>query len=224
MTKRAHDPGMLSQYLDGGLSVADQEAVERHLEECDECVRCLGELREVMVTARSLPAVPPGRDLWPDIRARLTPRSTVPAAPPAPNVVPLAPRRRVFLTVPQLMAASIAVAAVSGAVVWAALESVSTAPVPVVAAVSEAGNGMPWLVSAAYEPGMSTLEAEYQARRAELDPETILVIERNLAIIDEAIREAQEALAADPSSGFLNTRLADSLRRRMSILREVTSI
>jgi anti-sigma factor RsiW len=223
MSNRVHDPAVLSDYLDGGLSVADQEAVERHLEECGECVRLLGELREVVVAARALPSVPPGRDLWPDIRARLGSPDRVAPASPAARVLPIGPRRRVTLTVPQLMAASLAVAAVSAALVWAALGSVQTAPSAVMAA-AEAAEGAPWLVSSAYEPGMSALEAEYNARRDELDPETIMVIERNLAIIDEAIREAGEALAADPSSGFLNTRLADALRRRMSILREVTSI
>ena len=68
------------------------------------------------------------------------------------------------------------------------------------------------------------LEAEFELRRAVLDPATIQVVERNLAIIDGAIAESRRALEADPSSGFLNGYLAEAMRRKVDLLRQATRI
>ena len=46
------------------------------------------------------------------------------------------------------------------------------------------------------------------------------VIEKNLAIIDRAIRDAQSALAADPASSYLNLHLAQEMRRKLELLRQ----
>ena len=61
-------------------------------------------------------------------------------------------------------------------------------------------------------------------QRDRLDPRTVVVIERNLAVIDDAIRQAQEALDADPANTFLNSHLADARRRKIELLRRATSI
>jgi hypothetical protein len=51
-----------------------------------------------------------------------------------------------------------------------------------------------------------------------------MVIERNLAAIDEAIRQAREALDSDPANPFLNSHLADSRRRKIDLLRHATTL
>jgi anti-sigma factor RsiW len=221
MHGRAHEAERLSEYLDGDLTPPARAEVEAHLRDCPECAALLDELATVVTAAGELPEVAPGRDLWPGVRARLRPRGA--GAGVRTGVVSVAGRRRIILTVPQLMAASLALALASGGAVWAALG----APVPTgapVAATAGPASGLPVVLAAAWEPAMSALESEYEARRGELDPETVVVIERNLAMIDDAIREAWQALAADPSSGFLNSHLAEAMRRRANLLREVTSI
>jgi hypothetical protein len=60
--------------------------------------------------------------------------------------------------------------------------------------------------------------------RDELDPRTIVVIERNLTAIDQAIREARAALDADPANTFLNSHLADARRKKLELLRRATMI
>ena len=59
--------------------------------------------------------------------------------------------------------------------------------------------------------------------RAVSDLERTLV-ERNLAVIDEAIGQARAALDADPANTFLNSHLADARRRKLELLRRATSI
>lgn len=241
-----HWTDRLSEYLDGDMDAADRAALEDHLARCVDCASVLGELRAVVTTAAMLEDEPPARDLWPGIQARLEPRqsaatqpaatqpvaaqpaATQPAAAPRdPDVIPIESWRRVAVGVPQLIAAGLALVVMSAAATWVALGGASGDPAPVVTAVATSPETAPasdQVVLAAFEPAMAELEAEYQARRAELDPETIRVVEENLAIIDAAIREAHEALAADPASGFLHGHLAETMRWRMDLLRQATSI
>jgi hypothetical protein len=77
---------------------------------------------------------------------------------------------------------------------------------------------------AAFDRAVSDLERTLVEQRATLDPRTIVIIERNLAVIDEAIRQARAALDADPANTFLNSHLADARRRKLELLRRATSI
>jgi hypothetical protein len=56
-------------------------------------------------------------------------------------------------------------------------------------------------------------------RRAQLDTGTVGVLERNLNIIDQAIRESRAALARDPASAFLNEQLNNVLEQKVELLR-----
>jgi hypothetical protein len=219
--QNGHWTDRLSEYIDGELSLDEQAAADRHLAACPECAALAEELSAVVRAAGTLPVMEPARDLWPTIRARLHGRGLArrPQASMGTGVVSLLARRRLAFSVPQLAAAALAVSLLSGAGAWALLRAPDH-PATAIAELSSPSD----VVLAAYEPAMDALEAEYAARRGELEPETILVVERNLAIIDAAIREARDALAADPSSGFLNAHLADAVRRRMNLLREVASI
>lgn len=61
----------LSEFRDGELEAAEQQALERHLEGCAACRRDLEALRRV---ARRLDAAPdrePEQDLWPELERRL---------------------------------------------------------------------------------------------------------------------------------------------------------
>jgi hypothetical protein len=56
-------------------------------------------------------------------------------------------------------------------------------------------------------------------RRAMLDTATVGVIERNLTIIDQAIRESRAALARDPASTLLNEQLNNALEQKVELMR-----
>lgn len=219
----------LSEYLDGDLDARERVGLEAHLETCAGCRAVLADLRSIVADAAGLTDVEPERDLWPGIEGRLAERrSPVDGVAVADEamVIPIADRRgRVMLTLGQLAAAAIALVLFSAGGVWMAL---ATADRPAVAAVGMSSDPIarvaPVSLTASYRQAVSELEAEFQSRRGELDPETILVVERNLAIIDEAIGEASTALAADPASGFLNSHLADAMRRKVELLRTATRI
>jgi len=67
---------------------------------------------------------------------------------------------------------------------------------------------------------VADLERVLAQGRSRLDTATVRVIEKNLGIIDRAIRDAQSALAADPANSYLNLHLAQEMRRKLELLRQ----
>jgi hypothetical protein len=57
------------------------------------------------------------------------------------------------------------------------------------------------------------------ARRDQLDPVTVAIIERNLAVIDTAIAESKAAIVRDPASRFLIESLNQSLQMKVELMR-----
>jgi len=68
------------------------------------------------------------------------------------------------------------------------------------------------------------LERVLAQGRGRLDTATVRVIEKNLGIIDRAIRDAQSALAADPANSYLNLHLAQEMRRKLELLRQAAAL
>jgi anti-sigma factor RsiW len=206
----------LSEYLDGELTPAQRTALEAHLGECGVCRETLGELRRVVARARALDDRPPAADLWPGIAEHI-------------GVVSLAARRaqrRVSFTVPQLAAAAVVVALFSAGSVWLVAGSRRTqAP-----AVSTATT-TPAMMNAAVSPlnartaaSVAALEETLARNRDRLDTATVRVIQKNLGIINRAIRDAQSALAADPGNAYLNLHLAHEMRRKLELLRTAAAL
>jgi anti-sigma factor RsiW len=208
----------LSEYLDGELAASERTALEAHLAACASCRSTLDELRRVVARAHALDDRPPTADLWPGIAAQI-------------GIVSLTARRarrRFSFTAPQLAAASIALALVSAGGAWLALRphaggpaataltGAPGAPVSSMVGVGSSANDL------RYAAQVAGLERALDRGRDRLDTATVRVIERNLRIIDRAIRDARSALAADPANSYLNLHLAQEMRRKLELLRQAT--
>jgi hypothetical protein len=200
----------LSEYLDGELAAGERTALEAHLTTCAACRATLDELRKVVARAKALEDRPPSTELWSGIHARLTPGRR-------PGVSRDATSRRVSFSVPQLLAASIALILLSGSGVWLALQPrspVRDGPVVVTPAV--------W--TGRTDAAISELQDVLSRSESRLDTATVRVVRENLAVIDRAIAEARNALAADPGNAYLNLHLANTMRRKLELLRRVNAI
>jgi Putative zinc-finger len=228
MTMHQEWTDKLSDYLDGELEAADQAAVEAHLRECAECVEVLNDLKRVVARAQGLDVRPLQRDLWPGVSARID---------------RVAPPRRISFTLPQLAAAAAVLIAVSGTVAVRLTERAKgPAPVaqaPVTAQASGGaqsaapdagiGGGMPLvervsLADAQYDAAVADLEKALKNGRGRLDTATIEIVEHNLQIIDQAIAQARDALAADPANGYLSGHLVEARRRKLDLLRRAAAL
>ena len=229
-TEQLHD------HLDCVLGGRRRAEVEAHLEGCSSCEAALAAVAEVVTGLRSLPLeASPRRDLWPGTLARITAIEAGvgdPAAGERPSVIAFPAhaggrRRRVSFTLPQLSAAAVALALLSGTSVWWILRGPADAPGlasgPVAGPVGVASTASFLPAATELDRAVADLRAVLDEGRGLLDDETVRVVEESLATIDEAIAEARRALADDPSSGLLNRLLISHQRAKLRVLQQATS-
>jgi hypothetical protein len=203
-------PQQLSLYLDGDLDPAPARELEAHLAACEQCALLLTELRRVVARAEALEDHPPQPDLWPGVAAAIG------AAPRS--------RGRIVFSIPQLLAAGIALMLLSGGAVAGMLR---------VRSQHNAG-GMPQTSITAvsthpatergYEAAIRELQAKLDAGRGKLDSTTVRVVEDKLRLVDRAIVEAERALAADPANAYLTGHLTQTRMRKLELLRRATAL
>jgi anti-sigma factor RsiW len=202
----------LSDYVDGELARGERSALEAHLATCAECRTTLEDLRQVVTRAKRLEPRPPTTDLWPGVAQRIG----------AGKVVDIRSRRFSF-NVPQLIAASVALVLLSAGGMWMAVhegQAVRTAsdtPRPDIAR-----NAAVW--TGRTDAAIADLQDALERNESRLDTATVRVVRENLALIDRAIAQARAALEADPGNAYLNLHLADTMRRKLELLRRVNAI
>ena len=199
----------LSEYLDGELAGADRVALEAHLERCGDCAEALAGLRRVVMRARALEDRPPAADLWAGVAERIG----------------AAPRHRGFtFSLPQLLAAGVALAVLSASGAWLLHpepQGVAFQAAPPQVPVTAVGAGT---ASRSYDAAVDDLEQILAEGRGRLDTATVRVLEENLALIDRAIAQARRAVAADSANLYLNTHLAETMRRKIDLLRQAAAL
>ena len=57
-----------------------------------------------------------------------------------------------------------------------------------------------------------------------LDPQTAAVLQKNIGVIDQAIRESHAALQAQPTSEVAQASLFEALQRKVSLLRDTVAL
>jgi hypothetical protein len=215
----------LSEYVDGELPREDEARLEAHLPSCAECRDIVEELRAVAARAASLPDAPPTHDLWPGIAADIS------RAAGGGRVLSMTPRRFSF-TLPQLVAASLALMVLSGGMVWMARLGGDRTDIPAVGArtspVAPAGApglALPVILAEAhYDDAIADLQQTLDEGRTKLDPETVAVLERNLVAIDRAIEQCREALSRDPANAYLSEHLVAAKKRKLALLRRAAAM
>jgi len=228
---------LLSDYVDGGLDVAARTGLESHLRGCPDCSETLEDLRIVVARARSLPvaAAAPDVDLWPGIESRIRggqrPAPVLPVPPPRSRSWS---ERRVSFSLPQLAAACLALAIVSGSAVWYARRSGMEQTVRSGGLIAGTGDQAIAFDAAAStrraapatpsKAGLEELRRILAEGRDKLDPATVKTLEESLAIIEIAIGQAQRALAADPANPYVRAHLNKTMQRKVDLLRQATML
>jgi hypothetical protein len=238
---------LLDEYIDGGLAAEACGEVERHLESCAECTAEVESLLVLRSRTRDLPReIAPGRDLWPEIRARLqaapVPRVAAPErlAGAEEGVIDLAARRGRTLRWNGAFgraAAVIALVALSSGGTAYLLRGRAAAPVAVApAATSPQATGNVRLAAdrrdlatfragaGGFEGAVEELRTTFESQRDRLSPETVKTIEQNLAIIDRAIAESRAALEKDPNDPDLPLLLSGVYRQKLELLQHAVQL
>ncbi len=195
---------------------------ERSLSGRDACALVVRELRAVAERASTLADRPPTQDLWSGIAARID----VPGAGEVIRLSDARARRRFAFTLPQLLAASIALILVSAGGAHL-IRQAGPEQAPVALQQGEPELMQVALGSAAvqrYDHAVTELSQVLEAGRQRLDPNTIRILERNLQLIDGAIAEAMQAVADDPASVYLQAHLAETMQRKLAVMRQAADL
>lgn len=220
--------------------IEHDETNETHRQRCADCAAVWAELEHISASARALPVLTPSRDLWAGIEARLTAHGGQSAGASDGGRLRIA-RRWWTLPAIRIAAAASLLIATTATVTWrlatresgealpAAMASNGTAGDAQSLALGGSEDGRDRLASYERDFGTMTdeiraLEALIATQRDRLEPATIAVIERNLALIDRAITESRAAFIQDPASRFLAAQLARSYGSKLSLLRDLAML
>lgn len=214
---------LLDDYVTGDLSEDARVPVADHVASCAVCSAEVESLKRVLSRASELPkSIDPPEEAWSNIRATIA-RDEVSVAA-RDNRVHLPLRRRPLVLG---VAAAIVVAVLSSTITALYLNGRSSA------APSSAQAGDP---SASVTLASFTIEENNYLRTAaalqdvldqqedSLAPETVAQLKASLRTIDEAILEARNALARDPSNKLLVEMLSASYKQKVDLLRRSTEI
>ena len=211
----------INELVDGTLGPIRRAEIELHLESCDDCRALVADLREIARAARSLDELQPPPRVWQQIAGRLQAEGRV-AAPPA-----LVPRR--------MNVAWIGLAAALVIVVGASLFMLSPRRVQPSAPIDHAapqeaaavGNARP-------ENAVQTVAAELaliekhldNAREAikAVDPATAAELEKNDAVMKQAIAANRKALEADPENASALASLYALIKQKMQFLQDTLAL
>jgi hypothetical protein len=200
----------LDEYLDGALDADTKAAVDTHVVACPVCRDELAALQSILADARALPrSVMPARDLWEGIEVRLggsaaRPVVSLSAAKGTSSRIP--PKSRA-----PLLAAAAVLLVLGGMLIGRLLLTPAST-----------GTSTFALEQQRYTTETAALAQQLTSNPGALTDETRAVVERNLAIVDEAIHEAENALDTDPGNTALEQMVLARYEQRLALLRRAT--
>lgn len=204
--------------MDGELPAEEAWEVEEHLAGCTVCAAEFREMQRLRDRVGALSdSLEPDEDLWPAIHARLGLQDELTAA---------RTRRRRSLTRAAALVGTIAATLLLGIGIGRMTPRGGASDTPDIAAAPQPTADVQLAANyedPVYTAAVADLEAVLDEVRSELQPETVAAVEENLAIINQAIADAEAALVADPASETLYKHLADIRQRKLRLLRSVTT-
>ena len=129
-----------------------------------------------------------------------------------------------------LVAAGLALVAVSSITTFVVLDARDGEPAPQVASIQRPTAASPATLAEFtarendYIATVNSLSQTIESAHVELAPETIVKLKQSIRIIDDAIIEARRALAADPSNKALIEMLSTSYDQKVDLLRRTAEM
>lgn len=222
---------LLDDLVDGTLAGESRARVETHLQACAACQVVVADLRRIRESARALDRHEPPDGAWARISAALDTEEARRAAEAATAARPA--RAGVFAgwrpAWGVLAAAAVLAVAVTTTLLLyrtpAAPENTAGQPANAAAAdlVSTVETELQ-LADQHYQKAIAGLEQVWREGQSTVDPQTAAVLQKNIGIIDQAVRETREALKAQPADEVAQTTLFEALRRKVDLLKDMVAL
>jgi len=210
MTPIHPDSITLNDYVDDALPEKERAAVDSHVASCASCREMVSGLRSVVVAVAALEPVEPPRAAWARIEREIGRQSGG----------RLATRWR------WLAAAAALVLATFGGLKLASVWQKPAAPIIAIAPASNAEAVQAELLQALqhYQNAVAGIERIASDGKGSLDPETAATLEKNLAVVDQAISESRAALKAQPDSEPAQQSLLESFKSKIALLQDTVAL
>jgi uncharacterized membrane protein YdfJ with MMPL/SSD domain len=192
-------------------------------------------LRDLMKDVAALPrSIEPPADAWAKIRAEIEAGATPESG--EGESLSSRPSRVAFWQRPMfLAAAALLLVAGSSAITAVALNHRGVRSMPdaassrIAATATDSNNGPASLaqftvVESDYLRAVNDLSATLESEQGSLSPETVAKLRESIKVIDAAILEARNALAADPANRTLIQMLANSYEQKVDLLKRTTEM
>jgi anti-sigma factor RsiW len=206
----------LSEYVDRTLGRDEHAQVARHLETCETCRQLVDDFREITRAAAALdPAIPAAR-VWTRIEKEIRSEGGRPAAARRGSTRAVAPWT-------WLAAAAVLVLAVFIGIRFAPSTSLDPAAAAD-AAAAEAIEAELQQAEAHYQKAISGLERIASTGNAVLDTTTAATLQKNLAVINQAIDESRAAVRAEPASQQAQHSLIENFKTKLALLQDTVAL
>jgi anti-sigma factor RsiW len=224
---------VIHDYIDDALDLRARTELERHLAGCSECRRLVDDLREISKAVAGL------KDEWrePPVRAwgrleraiRLEHESRSTQSSPREELAPRAQRTLRFM--PWLAAAALLILATAVGLQFrggrrAAPASSAATPGASIAS-GDAAQAVEAELRAAeehYTRAITGLEQITKTEQGALDPGTAATLQKNLAVIDQAISESRAALRTQPASEPAQESLVENFKAKIGLLQDTVAL
>jgi len=225
-------------YADGSLGAAERTAIDRHVASCASCRQLLEDLREILRATRALELREPPARVWSHLERAImlerdhAERSTAEGArgfQPSGEASDPGPAEAGHYRWAAWLAAAAAV--VLATVVGLRFMPSGREQVPTGAPASVAAGEAAALVEtelrqaeAHYEKAIKGLEQIASAEQNALDPRTAATLQKNLAVIDQAITESRAAVRSEPASEPAQRSLLENFKSKIALLQDTVAL
>jgi len=209
----------INDYVDGTSDPFERNAVEAHVTSCAVCRRLVDDLREIKRATGTLELREPPARAWGRIERaikleRSEPKSGFFASVKTPYWLAAA--------AVLLLATVIGLRVMPGRGPNGGDDSGETSPSARQAA--EAIESELRLAESHYENAIKGLEAAAQSDQDALDPRTAATLQKNLAVIDQAISESRAAMRAQPASEPAKQSLIENFKTKITLLQDTVAL
>jgi anti-sigma factor RsiW len=218
----------INEYVDGTLGADERAELERHFAECASCRTLADDLRELTLAARNLAPTEPPATAWRRLETALR---TEPGKRETDSARLSRARGFRYAAYGLAAAAVLIVATAVGLRVSPGRRQPTAAPATTsttaVAAPGDAAQSVEAELRAAeahYDNAIKGLEQIANANQGSLDPATAATLQKNLAVIDQAITESRAAVQAQPNSEPAQQSLLENFRTKVAVLQDTVAL
>lgn len=210
------DELLIGGYVDEALDTGRRAEVEQHLASCAVCRALVADLTEIRRIAASLEEREPPARTWQRIDRAIQLEPTRGAGWRSPLI---------WLAAAAALALSTYVGMRYGGQPAGPAESMHGGSAAAAATMSaEAVEAELRAAESHYEKAFQGLEQIAKSEQNALDPKTAATLQKNLAVIDQAISESREAVRAQPTSEPAVSSLMDNFRMKLALLQDTVAL